>query len=86
MKKEQMKQFAEELRCFINKTGVADCEIEEIEDTTNCAIEVWPSKDNSTGAFHWATEVVDFCRGRNLSCWMGAAESDGRLLVYTHIF
>lgn len=87
MTNEQMKQYAEELRRFIVKTEEASFEIVEVEETATPAIEILPSESNSTGAFYWTTEVVDFCRGRNLSFWISPAEfSDGRSYAYAHIF
>lgn len=83
---EQVKQYAEELRRFIGSTNdESSCEVKEIVGDLP-AIEVLPGLKNTTGAFYHATEIVDFCRGRNLTFWIGAELNGGCPYAYAHIY
>ena len=86
MTKEQVKQYAEELRRFIGKMeDEGSCEVKELTGILP-AIEGVPGVKNITGALHYGTEITDFCRGRGLSYWIGAEMSGGRPYAYAHIF
>ena len=86
MTNEQVKQYAEELRCFIGEMrDESSCEIKEITGDLP-AIEVVPGVLNTTGTLYHTTEIVDFCRGRNLTFWVGAETSGGYPYAYAHIY
>lgn len=50
------------------------------------AIKVVPGPKNTTGTFFFGTEVVDFCRGRGLTFWIGAEMSGGYPYAYAYIY
>lgn len=86
MTNEQVKQYAEELRRFIGKMeDESSCEVKEITGDLP-AIEVLPGLGNTTGAIYHGTEIVDFCRGRGLTFWIGAELNGGCPYAYVHIY
>lgn len=85
---EQAKAFAEDLKSYIGET-TAECSIEiTVVDGGNnySGVEVAPGPANTSGSLYHCEEVVDFCRGRNLSFWVGAKESGGYPYAYFHIY
>ena len=86
IEKDKVKEIAEELRRFIGEMeDGSSCEVvEEVGAMTG--IKVVPGPKNTTGAFFFGTEVVDFCRGRGLSFWIGAEISGGYPYAYAYIY
>lgn len=86
MTNEQVKKYAEELRRFIGHP-VAECSCEVKEITGDLpAIEIMPGELNPTNTLYHTKEIVDFCRGRGLTFWVGADVSDGHAYPYAHIY
>jgi|GEM_PF-5909947 len=86
IEKDKIKELAEELRRFIgNMEDASLCEVVE-EAGEVPAIKVVPGPKNTTGTFFFGTEVVDFCRGRGLTFWIGAEMSGGYPYAYAYIY
>lgn len=85
--KDNVNELAEELRRYIGANMPEDTssEVMVCEDVRPC-IEVEPGEKNKTTAFFHGVEIVDFCRGRRLSFWIGAREKNGKLYPYIHIY
>ena len=86
IEKDKVKELAEELRRFIgDMEDASSCEVvEEVGELP--AIKVVPGPKNTAGTFFFGTEVVDFCRGRGLTFWIGAKMSGGYPYTYAYIY
>lgn len=84
---EQVKELAQLLKSYFGNTlDECSCDINVIDEGDTASIEVIPSELNVTGCIYHCEEIVDFCRGRQLNCWIGAREGNGRVYAFAHIF